>query len=436
MRRKLKHKVLPGAPELSQSLALPDSLPNLNPIEARLVTLLAFVQFVNILDFMMVMPLGPDFSADLNIPTAELGIVGGSYTAAAAVVGFISAFFLDRFDRKKALIFTVAGLGLATIAGALSNGLTSLLVARIVAGAFGGPASALALAIVADAIPIRKRGRALGVVMGAFSVAAIAGVPIGLELAHQGTWRTPFLVVGGLAIFAVAAIYKFLQLDSKNTQSEIEPSNHGRPATKKLQQFFQQIIHRDTLLALAVGACVMFSGFIVIPNIAAFVQKNMGLPREELGMLYFYGGIASLASMQIAGRLTDRIGAVKTVWAGTIFVLLALINGFMRQDPGFSALVIGVLFMMGTSIRAISFNTLISRIPAPHQRGAFMSLQSTIQHLASASGAFASSQLLMSDSDGKLIGMPGVAAISAVVSLAVPILAQIITRRLAKRDAN
>jgi predicted MFS family arabinose efflux permease len=195
-------------------------------------------------------------------------------------------------------------------------------------------------------------------------------------------------------------------------------------------------MNQNTVLALTLAACVMFSGFIVIPNIAAFVQKNMGLPREELSRLYFFGGIASLIAMQTGGRITDRIGAVKTVWAGTIFVLLALIPGFMRQDPGFSAVVVGVLFMTGTSIRAIAFNTLTSKIPAPNQRGAFMSLQSTVQHLASAAGAFASSRLLVSDNDGKLIGMPLVAAISVVVSLAVPLVAQVITANLSRKSSD
>ncbi len=397
--------------------------PGLSRSEQRLVGLLAFVQFVNILDFMMVMPLGPDFSAELGIPTSHLGIVGGSYTASAAVSGLISAFFLDRFPRKKALIIVIAGLGIATMAGALSTGLASLLTARIVAGAFGGPASALALAIVADSIPIRKRGRALGVVMGAFSLASIAGVPVGLELARLGGWRTPFIGVGALALLAIIGTHRFMR----------EPKVHMKAPNLNWRKLIGHLSHGDTVISLALAASVMFSGFIVIPNIAAFVQKNLNFPRDQMGVMYFTGGLASLASMQIAGRITDRLGSMLTIWTGTIVVLVALVFGFAAHHAAFTPVVIATLFMTGTSIRAISFNTLTSRIPSPQERGAFMSLQSTVQHVASASGAFVSSRLLTSDPDGRLLGIEMVATISVIVSLFVPILAGILERRLAKR---
>ena len=397
--------------------------------ESRLVGLLAFVQFVNILDFMMVMPLGPDFSAELRIPTSQLGIVGGSYTASAAISGLVSAFILDRFPRKKALMTVVTGLAIATFAGALSKGLASLLAARVLAGCFGGPASALALAIVADAIPVSRRGRALGVVMGAFSIASIAGVPVGLELAHAGGWRAPFIGVGALALVAVAGIWLFMR----------EPAAQQRaPGLPRLTvgKLVAQFRKRDHLISLGLAATVMFSGFIVIPNIAAFVQKNLGYPRENLGFMYMSGGLASLIAMQIAGRVTDRVGALKTATFGTAVLLTALIFGFAHHEPAFTPAVIAGLFMTGTSIRAISFNTLTSRVPQPNERGAFMSVQSTIQHVASATGAFASSRLLTSEADGRLHGIETVAGISIIVSLCVPVLIKILEQQLARRETT
>ena len=392
--------------------------------ERRVVALLAFVQFVNILDFMMVMPLGPDFSAELGIPTSNLGIIGGSYTLSAAITGLLSAFLLDRFPRKTALMTVIAGLALSTAAGAFSTGLASLLAARIVAGAFGGPASALALAIVADSIPVRKRGRALAVVMGAFSFASIAGVPAGLEMARHGGWRAPFIGVGFMALLALLGTYFFMH----------EPPAHSKAPALKWRKLIAHLSNRDTATALALAASVMFSGFIVIPNIAAFVQKNLDFPRDQMGMMYFVGGVASLVSMQIAGRATDRLGSTLTTWIGTGCILTALIFGFALHEPGFTPIVITALFMAGTSIRAISFNTLNSRLPTPNERGAFMSLQSTVQHLASASGAFVSSRLLTSNANGRLIGIENVATISVIVSLFVPFLVRALERRLATRN--
>src|SRR5947199_8796913 len=171
-----------------------------HPSERTVIFLVGAVQFVNILDFMMVLPLGPFFAGPLGIPASRIGVVGGSYTAAAALSGIACSFFLDRFDRRKALGLAVAGLVAATALGGFSTGFAWMISARVLAGLFGGPATSLSLSVVADVIPAERRGKALGAVMGAFSVAAVLGVPVGLELARWGGWRLPFFSVAGLGL--------------------------------------------------------------------------------------------------------------------------------------------------------------------------------------------------------------------------------------------
>ena len=171
--------------------------------ERLIVFLVGAIQFVNILDFMMVMPLGPDFARALGISTAHLGLIAGSYTAAAAVAGIVAARFLDRFDRRKALGVALFGLVMGTAAGALAHGLGSLVLARAIAGAFGGPATSISLSIIADVVPPARRGRAMGAVMGAFSVASVLGVPLGLRLAIWGGWRLPFIAVAAMGVVVV-----------------------------------------------------------------------------------------------------------------------------------------------------------------------------------------------------------------------------------------
>ena len=178
------------------------------PSERTVILLVAAVQFVNILDFMMVMPLGPDFAKALAIPTAHIGYIGGAYTLAAAIAGMIGSLFLDRFDRRKALAVAMLGLVAATALGGFSVGLNSLIGARLLAGAFGGPATAVALAIVSDVVPPERRGRALGTVMTAFSVASILGVPAGLRVGTLFGWRAPFFAVASLGVLVtVAAVF-------------------------------------------------------------------------------------------------------------------------------------------------------------------------------------------------------------------------------------
>src|ERR1700682_4294771 len=266
------------------------SMPSPSRRELAVVLLVAAVQFVNILDFVMVMPMGPDFAAALGIPSSRLGLIGGSYTAAAAVAGLVSSFFLDRFDRRAALGIAMLGLVLGTALGGLATGLGTLMMARMVAGAFGGPATALSLSIVADVVPPERRGRATGVVMGAFSIAQVLGVPAGLELARQLGWRAPvFLVAGIAAVIAVVAVLLLPPL-----RGHLAERHEQTPAS----QLFAQ---RNVLLSWAMTFVVMASGFVLIPNISAYVQYNLAYPRSRLGLLYFAGGLGRLVGLQLAG---------------------------------------------------------------------------------------------------------------------------------------
>lgn len=394
--------------------------------ERRIIVLLACVQFVNILDFVMVMPLGPDFAEALDIPLAHLGIIGGSYTLAAALAGLAGAFFLDRFDRRPALAISLLGLALGTAGGAMATGLGTLLFARLVAGAFGGPATSVALSILADVIPAERRGRALGSVMIAFSIASVLGVPIALELAQRGTWHTPFVATGALGL--VASIGAWAVLPPMRRHLE-------RPAEPALDDFRRLLRKPLTLLSYSTTWISTMGAFIVIPNIAAFVQGNLRYPREGLSWLYGIGGLVSFATLRPIGWLVDRIGPFRVGTSGVLLLSVVTWLGFVRADPRVPVLLIFVLFMLCNGLRNVSYNTLTSRVPAPEERARFMSLQSMIQHLGSASGAFLSSQMLSETADGRLVHMDRVAWTSIGLLLALPIFLWIVEARVKHNEA-
>ena len=281
----------------------------------------------------MVMPLGPDFAKALGISTAHLGIVGGSYAAAAAVAGLVAAPLLDRFDRRKALGVAIFGLVIGTAAGALARGLTSLVLARAIAGAFGGPATSIALSIIADVIPPARRGRAMGAVMGAFSVASVLGVPVGLRLARCGGWRLPFIAVAGTGVvIGVLAVRAMPSMRGHIASAE---------ATPRLDRMRALLGDGTVRLALVMNALVMMTAFLVIPNIAAYLQQNFHYPRADIELLYFVGGATSFFVMRIAGRGIDRLGAAPVAAVGTPILIAVLYLGFIaprragrRRDHG------------------------------------------------------------------------------------------------------
>jgi len=139
--------------------------------EKYLLFSLALIQFSHIVDFMILMPLGPQLMRVFSISPAQFGFLVSSYTFAAGVSGLIAARFIDRFDRKTTLLFFYIGFCLSTVACAFSPSYEFFLLARTLAGAFGGVLGSLVLAIVGDAIAPERRGTATGTVMMAFSLA-------------------------------------------------------------------------------------------------------------------------------------------------------------------------------------------------------------------------------------------------------------------------
>lgn len=392
------------------------------PSEKLIIVLVGAIQFVNVLDFMMVMPLGPDFATALGIPTSHIGVVGGSYTAAAAFAGVAGSLFLDRFDRRHALGVTMLGLVAGTALGGFAVGLGSLLLARIVAGAFGGPATSLSLAVIADAIPPVRRGKAMGAVMGAFSLASVLGVPAGLELSARFGWRAPFFAVAGLGLLLAMGAIWFMPSMRQHLQARRDAS-----APKV------QLLDSVTGISLLNTALIMVGLFAVVPNLSAFVQHNLGYPRDRIGMLYLVGGVASFVVMRIVGRLVDRFGATPLVVVGTALHAVALVTAFVYRVSWLPVLAIFVVFMLSGSVRMVPMQTLASRVPRPEQRARFMSAQSAVQHAASALGAVLASVVLVATPDGMLLHMDQVALSALLVACLVPIGSFVLERRVNAR---
>ena len=393
--------------------------------ERALIFLIAAVQFINILDFMMVMPLGPDLATHLGIAVSHLGWIGGSYTASACVAGLVGSVILDRFPRKTALICCLIGLSLATAAGAYSTDLWSLLGARVAAGFFGGPATSVSLAIISDIVPQERRGRAMGIVMGSFSLASIFGIPVGLELARWGGWQLPFFTIGALGLLLGAFCYFVLPPLADHMLAK----NQFDSESSVIAEFLKPIY----IKSFAAIGITIFGTFLLVPNISTYVQFNLAWPRDHLGSLYLGGGLASLVAMQLGGRWNDKYGSSKPTFYATIAFILTLFFGFVNFYPIIPVPLIFGAFMATNSLRSVSLSTLTSRVPPAPLRARFMSVQSAVQHLLSSLGAFLSAAILKSGPHNTLVGMPTLGLMVIGISVICPFLAFQIEKHLKNR---
>jgi predicted MFS family arabinose efflux permease len=401
-------------------------LPLFGPLERLIIVLIGAVECISILEFMILMPLGPDIAKALAIDPSKLGLIGSSYATAAAVSGLVAALFLDRFDRRAALTVALSGLALATAAGASAHDLQSLMAARMLAGVFGGPAAAIGLAIIADYFPPMLRGRAVGAVMGGFTLASVVGVPLGLKLAAWGGWRLPLYCIGLLS----AAVIALVTWKLPPVRAHLR-----RPRQAVLTQFGALLRRPAVLLSLISVMLSVGGSYAIIPNISAYLQFNHGYPRPHLELLYLVGGIVSFVMMQLAGYLTDRFGPAIVVACGALLLTLALLAGFVFNTFYLPILFVFVIFMSAQGVRNVAVNALTSRVPEPHERASFQSAQSAVQSCAMALGGFVSTLLLHQLPDHKLEGMPRVALLALSLALIAPVCLAVLQRMVVRTEA-
>ena len=342
--------------------------------EALILLTLAGLQFIGLVDFMIVMPLGPQLQADLGINAQQFGWTVSSYTLAAGIAGFFAAAWLDRVPRKAAYVVFSLGLLVATAACGLATSYPFLLASRCLTGAFGGVHGAVALAIVADVFPTERRGHANSMLMLAFGVASVAGVPLGIAVGTTFGWEVPFflLAIVGLPLVWLAGW----------SLPKVEPRHDDvpqHPLARLLQTLAQPAHHR----AFSLIGLMMVGGFSVIPYISVSFVANVGLTEGQLATIYVAGGLLALVSTPLTGWAVDRFGGLRVfLCVSPISALMMLIvTQLGAVGLGVAASVTAVL-MAANAGRMVGAMSLIMSSIEPKFRGSFMSANSAVQHVA------------------------------------------------------
>ena len=359
---------------------------------------LAGIQFTHILDFMIMMPLGPEFIRELNINTHEFGLLLSSYTFAAAIAGVFATYFVDRFERRVLLLSLYACFIIATLVCGLAPDYHSLFIARAFAGAFGGILGSLVQTIIADSIPFERRGKALGTVMSAFSVSTVAGVPLSLFLANNIPslgWRAPFIFIALISSFILYLGYRNIPKISGHLGHSHEGS--------RLSQIWNIFVAHQHLRAFIFMALIMLTGFSVIPYIALYLTSNVGIDNSYISLIYLCGGIATLMSSRIIGHMADRYGKVKVFRVLAVISLVPLlVTTNLMPVPLWVVLINSTAFFVLVSGRMIPAMAIVSQIVEAKIRGTFMSLVGSVQMLASGLASVIAGVVVTIGADGKM----------------------------------
>jgi predicted MFS family arabinose efflux permease len=390
--------------------------------EIGILAILFIIQLAHTLDFVIMMPLGPQLMRVFAITPKEFGILVSAYTFSAGICGFVNSFYIDKFDRKWALLTACAGLGVSTLLCGLAPSYHFLLFSRIAAGAFGGTIAALVYSVIGDVVPEQRRGAATGLVMAAFSIASVLGIPLGIYFANYAGWHMPFLSLSMIILLTFITGWVLMPSISGHKTAKVE---------RLLHSFYQILADRNHLNTFVFTIALTLSGFTVIPYIATYMVTNAGMTEHDLPYIYFVGGAFTFFSSRFIGKLSDKYGK-KLIFSVIAFASMIpiLILTHLPPVPLAAALATTTLFMILATGRFVPAMAMITSSVEPMYRGRFMSLNTALQQVACGIAVIISGNIISTDVAGKLYGYEMV----GYVSVAAALLAIVLSRRLKIRS--
>ncbi len=339
------------------------------------VFILAITQFTVILDFMVMSPLGDILMKSLTIKPSHFGMAVSAYAFSAGISGLLTAGFADKFDRKKLLLFFYIGFIAGTILCGIAKSYPLLVGARIITGLFGGVIGSISMAIVADLFSLQQRGRVMGFLQMGFGASQILGIPIGLYLANAWGWHTPFLWVAAMAI--IIALMIAVKLQPLTAHLAIQQDKSA------FLHLLHTIAKKNYRIGFTATALLSIGGYMMMPLGSAFAINNLRITQVQLPLVFMISGLSTLVVMPLIGKLSDRIDKFQILMVASIWMMIMVVlYTNLGTTPFWLVVTFNVLMMAGVMSRIIPSTALVSAIPDVQDRGAFMSINSSLQQIA------------------------------------------------------
>jgi MFS transporter, DHA1 family, inner membrane transport protein len=390
--------------------------------EKAILVLLAILNFTHILDFMIMMPLGNYLMPFFKITPKQFSFLVASYTFAASVSGFAAVFFVDSFDRKKLLIAAYSGFLLATLACGLAPTYMFLLLARIVAGLFGGLIGAQVISIISDIFSYERRGGAMGAVMAAFAVASTLGIPLGLYLANAISWHAPFIFIACMGAVLVPFLLHYLPAMNAHLHT-------GDKKKISFDGFLGVLKDKQQYSALVFSCLIMFAHFVIIPFINPYMEFNLGYSKKQTPLIYLVGGIAAFFASTLLGKLSDKMGKLK-IFTICLIISLPLMLGITNLIALPYAIVLtlfGLWFAVATG-RGVTSQAMISTVVKSEHRGSFQSFNSSVQQLGTGIAALVAGMVVTKNKNESINNY----AILGIIAVVAMIITLVIARNIFK----
>jgi predicted MFS family arabinose efflux permease len=346
-----------------------------NAYDRIVIAIVALVQFTVIVDFMVLSPLGVTLMPALHIDTQQFGMVVSAYAFSAGLSALLAAGFADRFDRKKMMLFFYIGFLVGTLLCAIAPTYKFLVAARVITGLFGGVVGSVGYAIITDLFKPEVRGRVMGFVQMAFAGSQVMGIPIAMFLAPRWGWNFPFYLIVGAGLIVLFMIIFYLRPVDAHLKLKTDKN--------AFMHLWHTVKHWPYLKGFLATVLLATGGFMLMPFGSTYSQFNLGIDPKLLWVLYLVTGLFSMGTGPLVGKLSDKVGKYKVFIFGSVLsAIVVLFYCNLGLTPFWELCLISCVMFTGISARIISSTALMTAVPEPADRGAFMSINSATQYVA------------------------------------------------------
>ncbi|MGW7436262.1 MFS transporter [Streptomyces sp. NPDC054849] len=261
----------------------------------------------------------PQLSTDLGVSLSQAGLLVSGYAVTVVVGGPLVTLLTSRLHRRPLLIGLLVLFTAGNLAAALAPGYGTLMAARVASALAHCTMFAIALVTASEIAGPAKSGSAVARIIIGVNLSTILGVPLGLMLAQQWTWRATFW---GVTLLSLAALVAVVVLVPRTAA----PSG-GVSAE------FGVLRDRRVLVALLMTVVAMTGGFGAFTFLTPVLQHVSGFGPQAVTVLLFLFGLGSLAGGALGGKLADRalLGSL-TVFLG-LLTLVLLVFAAVASHP-------------------------------------------------------------------------------------------------------
>ncbi|HEX6645254.1 MAG TPA: MFS transporter [Gemmatimonadales bacterium] len=343
----------------------------------RQLMVLIAVAFVDMIGFMLVLPVLPFYALRLEATPVQIGWIFAAFSIAQLLSAPVWGRVSDRYGRRPALLIGLGASAVAYVVFGFADALWLLFLSRFVQGA-GGGTTGVAQAYVADTVPPADRARALGWLSSASSAGVVVGPILGTFAAQLGT-AAPGLLAAALCV--VNALFAWRWLPESRVHAADQPATRRPIWAPTLQAILTPRAPVSRLIWIYGVGMLAFSSLTAI--LPLYLEAEFRVNERTYGYFLTYFGVLSIVMRVILlGPIVDRIGERWTMRVGC----LTLVAGFLlypaADDLWLLAIAVMPLVPIGTALLFPSTTSLISARTPRHELGVTMGVAQTFAGIA------------------------------------------------------